>query len=250
MKLGALLELLEPVAPVELLPLALGVEELLLELGLELLPDALGVLLLGELELLLGELELPPDADDPLDDLSADVALGVELLPEELELCATATLDRAKSAAAVAALMSFRFIRSFLLYLLVPEEVLLPPEPMLLPPGDALLPLPDDAAPLGTLLPDDDVPLLGDDVAPLEAPLEPDLLKCASHSLCETCPSLFVSTSEKLGIPAAADADAVDPLAPLEPGGLELWASAVLASAKSATAVAEPTTLSNIKPTS
>jgi hypothetical protein len=117
-KLGEL-ELEEPVAPLELLPLALGVE-LLLELGLELLPDelpeALGVLELpdelGELELLeeLGELELPPVAEEPLDDLSDDVALGLELLPDELELCAIATLDRAKSAAAVAALMSFRFI--------------------------------------------------------------------------------------------------------------------------------------------
>ncbi len=86
MKLGEL-ELEEPVAPLELLPLALGVE-LLLELGLE----------------------LPPDAEEPLDDLSDDVALGLELLPDELELCAIATLDRAKSAAAVAALMSFRFI--------------------------------------------------------------------------------------------------------------------------------------------
>lgn len=109
MKLGEL-ELEEPVAPLELLPLALGVE-LLLELGLELLPDelpeALGVLELPEE---LGELELPPDADEPLDDLSDDVALGLELLPDELELCAIATLDRAKSAAAVAALMSFRFI--------------------------------------------------------------------------------------------------------------------------------------------
>jgi hypothetical protein len=122
---------------------------------------------------------------------------------------------------------------------------------MLLPPGDALLPPPDDdAAPLGVLLPDDDVPLLGDDVAPLEAPLEPDLSKCASHSVRETCPSLFVSTSEKLGMPAPLDADAVDPLAPLEPGGLELWASAAVVSAKSAAAVAVPTTFSNIKPTS
>jgi hypothetical protein len=122
-KLGVLM-LPAPLAPAEplLVPPAelLVLGELLLELGEELAPDellpvALGELeleLLGELELeLLGALELPPDADEPLEDLSDEVALGLELLPEELELCAMATLDRAKSAAAVAALMSFRFIR-------------------------------------------------------------------------------------------------------------------------------------------
>jgi hypothetical protein len=92
----------------ELLPDALGVELLPLELGLELLPDALGVL------------ELPPEADEPLEALSDELlplALGVELLPllmpledEEPELCAIATLDSAKSAAAVAALISLRVI--------------------------------------------------------------------------------------------------------------------------------------------
>jgi hypothetical protein len=101
-----------------MLPALLEPPAELLVLGEELAPDdeplpvALGELELGELELeLLGELELPPEADEPLEDLSDEVALGLELLPEELELCAMATLDRAKSAAAVAALMSFRFIK-------------------------------------------------------------------------------------------------------------------------------------------
>jgi hypothetical protein len=82
----------------EPLPDALGVELLLLPdaLGVELLllPDALGVELLLLPEALGVELLLPD-------------ALGVELEPE---LCASVTLDSAKSAAAVAALMSFRVI--------------------------------------------------------------------------------------------------------------------------------------------
>jgi hypothetical protein len=64
-------------------------------------------------------------------------------------------------------------------YLVLGDGLLLP-EPMLLPPGVALLPLPDDPL-LGVLLVPllgDDAPLLlGDDDAPLDAPLEPDLLK-------------------------------------------------------------------------
>jgi hypothetical protein len=153
-----------------------------------------------------------------------------------------------------------------------------------------LLPLPDDPL-LGVLLVpllDDDPPLLGDDAplllgdddAPLDAPLEPDL-KWASHSCRETCPSLFLSTDEKLGVvlePLDAlllgdDAlellgevleplgevleplgDALEPLeaplpeepllAPEEP---ELCASEAPAIANSAAAVAVPTTFNNIE---
>jgi hypothetical protein len=81
----------------ELLPEALGVELLLPEaLGVELLlPEALGVELLLLPDALGVELLLLPDA------------LGVEEVPL---LCANDTLDSAKSAAAVAALMSFRVI--------------------------------------------------------------------------------------------------------------------------------------------
>jgi hypothetical protein len=108
--------------PEELLPEALGVDEELLGvddeellgvddeelLGVELLePEALGV-----------ELLLLPDA------------LGVELVPL---LCAKDTLDSAKSAAAVAAVMSFRVILVLPPYFLL--SVLLPAP---------LLPLPDD----------------------------------------------------------------------------------------------------------
>ena len=147
----------------ELLPEALGVELLL--------PDALGV------ELLL--LRRRAAAAD---------ALGVELVPQ---LCASVTLDSAKSAAAVAALMSFRVIYVFPPgYLLLPEPLLpapllpvplepaplLLPEPMPLPLGlGVLLPLPDEEPLLGELL----VPPL-DDAPPLEdAPLleAPDLVK-------------------------------------------------------------------------
>jgi hypothetical protein len=160
----------------ELLPEALGVELLLPEaLGVELLlPEALGV-----------ELLLLPDALGV--ELLLPDALGVELVPE---LCASVTLDSAKSAAAVAALMSFRVISVFPPgYLLLPEPLLpapllpvplepaplLLPEPMPLPLGlGVLLPLPDEAPLLGELLvpPLDDAPPLDD--PPLEAP---DLVK-------------------------------------------------------------------------
>jgi hypothetical protein len=63
--------------------LALLAPEAPLELESELLDD--------------GELELEPDAD------------GVDGEDDDEELCATATLDSAKSAAAVAALMTFMF---------------------------------------------------------------------------------------------------------------------------------------------
>jgi hypothetical protein len=97
---------------------------------LPLLPLALGELLLGELvlgEVALGELLLdaPPELarEDALpalsDELLPVVALGLDapLLPPavpeaEPELCATAMPESAKSAAAVAAVMSLRFIRT------------------------------------------------------------------------------------------------------------------------------------------
>jgi hypothetical protein len=115
----------DPVPPAAALPDALGVELEPDALGVELEPDALGV----ELE---PDDELPPEAEEPLEALSDELplepdALGEELMPpeDELELCATATLDRAKSAAAVAALMSFRVIRCCLLYLVVSDDPLL-----------------------------------------------------------------------------------------------------------------------------
>lgn len=167
--------------------------------------------------------------------------------------------------------------------LLLPEEPLEPervPDPLLpeleppMPlPGCSvvLLPLPDD--PLPELLPLELVP-------PPEAAPEPDLLKCASHSWRDTCPSLFLSTDEKVGVeeleaPALEDPPAalgddeeleappealpedllsvalglelLDPDAPvLEPEEPEPCAIATLASAKSAAAVAVPTTLNDM----
>jgi hypothetical protein len=252
------------------------------------LPEAL-LPVLGEVAL--GRLPL---------ELSLPVALGLEalLLPPaapvaEPELCARVTPESAKSAAAVAALMSFKVIRCAPCYLLVPEllpepvpEPLLLPEPELDPPmgllGDVVLlpPLPD-APPLELL------PL--EPVAPLEAAPELDLLKCASHSWRDTWPSLFLSTDEKLGVdaleapldelgedeleaPPVALGDEVlgeeeldappealpedllsvalglelEPDAPLEPEAPGLCASATLASANRAAAVALPTTLTNM----
>ena len=259
------------------------------------LPEAL-LPVLGEFALgrLLLELPLPE--------------LPYEEPEEEPVPCASAAPDSAKNAAAVAALMSFKVIRcSFLRYLLpLPEEPLEPelvPDPLLpeleppmpLPGVVVLLPLPDD--PLPELLPLEPVP-------PLEAAPEPDLLKCASHSARDTCPSLFLSTDEKVGVeeleaptledppaalgeddeldepPAALGEDELeeppvelgdeeleappealpedllsvalglellDPDAPvLEPEEPELCAIATLASAKSAAAVAVPTTLNDI----
>jgi hypothetical protein len=107
-----------PEAPLELLPVALG--ELLLG---ELL---LGELLLGELLLPVAPVELLPDAPAELPELLSDEVLPVApaLLPvlpppmlpdEEPVLCANDTLDSAKSAAAVAALMSFNVMSVFLI---------------------------------------------------------------------------------------------------------------------------------------
>ena len=68
-----------------------------------------------------------------------------------------------------------------------------------------------------------EVVLLPEPVAPLaplepEVELEPDLLKCASHSEREIWPSLFVSTDEKVGADALELAPPEDiPDEPLEP---------------------------------
>ena len=74
--------------------------------------------------------------------------------------------------------------------------------PLELPEPDVLLPEPDVLLPevlLGVLLLG--ALLLGVLLLPPEE-LELDLLKCLSHSARDTCPSLFVSTLEKLGVDA------------------------------------------------
>lgn len=76
---------------------------------------------------------------------------------------------------------------------LEPELPLLEPEPMPLLLDPLLGGVLGDVVGLGEVL------LLP--LAPAPAPvLEPDLLKCASHSAREIWPSLFVSTDEKLGL--------------------------------------------------
>jgi hypothetical protein len=181
------------VAPVEL-PAELG-EELLLPVALG--DEVLGEELLGEellLPVALGE-ELLPDAPEaPPEALSGDllsVALDPLLAPpaapvDEPELCAIEALDKAKSAAAVAALMSFNVIGSFLPYLVVPDAppVLLP-EPMpdpLLPAPEPLLEPPVPLPGVVGLVPDFPAPevLPLPDVPPAAAP--PLDLKYASHS--------------------------------------------------------------------
>jgi hypothetical protein len=285
-----------PEAPLELLPVALG-EVLLGEV-------LLGELLLGVLLLPVAPLELLPVA--PLSEELLPVAPALlPVLPppmppdDEPVLCASVTLESARSAAAVAALMSFNVMSVFLPYLLVPDAPPLLPEPM----PDPLVPAPELGS-FGVLLPDAPllgvlllVPLLGVLllVPPPEAAPEPDFLKCASHSSREICPSLFLSTDEKLGVcelapleapafgalevpPEALSGDllsvapALEPedllsVAPaLEPGALlsvaaalepedllsaapapVLCACATPASAKSAAAVAVPTTLNNME---
>jgi hypothetical protein len=113
-KLGA-----DDEAPLELEPPL----DMLPELPLDELPDALGVELdeLGdELEPLdeLGEELEPLDAPDEPDEPLLPVALGEDddlSLLEELELCAIETLASANNAAAVAVVISFNFIWTFLL---------------------------------------------------------------------------------------------------------------------------------------
>jgi hypothetical protein len=86
---------------------------------------------------------------------------------------------------------------------LLPVEV---PAPVLGEVGDVVL--------LEPLLMPEELPLPMLDVPP-EAPpeLELDLLKCASHSAREIWPSLFVSTSEKLGCEELPETLELPPLA-------------------------------------
>jgi hypothetical protein len=116
--------------------------------------------------------------------------------------------------------------------LLLPElpELPLPEEPMPLLLGELVEPLLDEPEPLDEplllgelllgelLLGLDEEPLLLGELEdpPLLEPLELDL-KCASHSVRETCPSLFVSTLVKLGVLEEAPLLALPPLEPLEP---------------------------------
>lgn len=85
------------------------------------------------------------------------------------------------------------------------------PEPLLVPVLGELV-LGEVVLGEGVLLEPLELPLPMLDVPP-EAPLEPDLLKYASHSAREICPSLFVSTSEKLGCDELLDALELPPLA-------------------------------------
>jgi len=102
---------------------------------------------------------------------------------------------------------------------LEPELPLLEPEPM--PP--LLDPLLDGV--LGEVVELGELVLLLP-LAPVPA-LEPDLLKCASHSARETWPSLFVSTDEKLG---AEELELLEPpdRPPLEPPEVALPPDAAL----------------------
>ena len=102
-------------------------------------------------------------------------------------------------------------------YLVVelPELPLELPEPML-PEPVVLLPEPEPEDGAG-VVPGEVVEL--PEVPPLAAP-EPDLLKCASHSERETCPSLLVSTDEKFGV-EVLEALAPPDRPPLEPDAAE-----------------------------
>ena len=96
-------------------------------------------------------------------------------------------------------------------YLLVEEP--LPVEPPVLGAGAVglgALVVPDELL-LGELLgPELLPPLMPDELelppaAPVELELDLSLLKYASHSACEICPSLFLSTAEKLGFELLLD---------------------------------------------
>ena len=96
---------------------------------------------------------------------------------------------------------------------MLPDELPVPVEPLLLPVlgelvlGDFVLLEPVELLPMPDELPPIDEPLDPPAALPVELPVElllpdaplEDLLKWASHSARETCPSLFLSTSEKLG---------------------------------------------------
>ena len=90
-----------------------------------------------------------------------------------------------------------------------PVELPVPVDPLLLPVLGELVLEPDEL-PLPMLPEELPVPLLPL-VDPPAAPVDPDLLKCASHSERETCPSLFLSTSEKLGADVLPDDEDVPP---------------------------------------
>lgn len=87
--------------------------------------------------------------------------------------------------------------------MVVPEPEVDPEAPL------PVLPLELGELLLGEVVLDDDPPVLPAEEPPLE--LEPDLLKYDSHSVFDTCPSLFVSTAEKLG----AEAPELEPDMPL-----------------------------------
>jgi hypothetical protein len=94
--------------------------------------------------------------------------------------------------------------------LLVPEPELVPvlPEPLLPAPVVlSVLVLPLAPAPLPGVVAS--LPVVPLPVAPAPAPVSD--LKCSSHSEREIWPSLFLSTSEKLGIPVLAPAPAEAP---------------------------------------
>ena len=102
-----------------------------------------------------------------------------------------------------------------------PELPLELPEPVLPELPDPMLPLPLLEPELGDVVGEagevvDELP----EVPPLAAP-EPDLLKCASHSERETCPSLLVSTDEKFGVEVLDPALALPDRPPLEPDAPE-----------------------------
>lgn len=90
-------------------------------------------------------------------------------------------------------------------------------------------------------------------LVPPELELEPDLLKCASHSEREIWPSLLVSTDEKLGVALLPELelgelvlDELPPAAPVDDLSLDVLESAAAAAserAKSAAAVVTVTVL-------
>ena len=82
------------------------------------------------------------------------------------------------------------------------ELPLVPAEPLVPEAGELVLgvPRPPGVLVLGEVLDEpDELPIPEDELPPL-LELEPDLLKCASHSEREIEPSLLVSTDEKLGV--------------------------------------------------
>ena len=178
----------EPLAvppPLELLPLVMPSSFRHFSRSAPVMPRHLA-LVLPEAPLLP---DTPPDAllpAEPLPEVPEELLPAAPaLLPApppdvEPELCASETLDSAKSAAAVAALMSFNVIGLLPPYLLLGELLL--PEPLLEPELGVLGVL--GLLGLGVLLLPDAPPLeelpLEPEVPPLDA--APDLPIAASHS--------------------------------------------------------------------